>query len=334
MKILAALSSRSALLGLVVGLPVSSFFLWLAVRNADFGKVGSVLAESDVGLVAAAVAAVSVMFAAQAVRWRLIVQTTGVSYARFGEMVVSGVAVNNILPGRVGDALRARWLQVAGRISGGRALANVFLDRGFDVLALVLFLLLSLPFVAGAEWLRPMAVGGVLLLTALGLARVAARAYTSHRGRERRNHRSFLRRVARDALEGLADPLGRLRAIALAGLSLGAWAMWALSAWFVAQAVGIELSLVEAIFVTAVINLGSAIPSSPGFIGTHQWLAVSALAVFAVGTDEALAFAILMHAVWYVPTTLVGGAMLLGRSVGAIGHPAVRSVTLAKSAEA
>ena len=71
----------------------------------------------------------------------------------------------------------------------------------------------------------------------------------------------------------------------------------------------------EAIFVTAVINLGVAIPSSPGFIGTYQWLGVSALALFDVGANEALAFSILMHAVWYVPTLLVGGALLLRRGL-------------------
>ena len=68
--------------------------------------------------------------------------------------------------------------------------------------------------------------------------------------------------------------------------------MWAVSAWLVARSLGIELSLVEAVFVTAVINLGVAIPSSPGFIGTYQWLGVSALALFGVPTEEALAFSI------------------------------------------
>jgi uncharacterized membrane protein YbhN (UPF0104 family) len=67
-----------------------------------------------------------------------------------------------------------------------------------------------------------------------------------------------------------------------------------------------------------VINLGVAIPSSPGFIGTYQWLGVSALALFDVPTEEALAFSILMQAVWYVPTLLVGGTLLVVRAVGAM----------------
>ena len=101
----------------------------------------------------------------------------------------------------------------------------------------------------------------------------------------------------------------------LAGLSLVTWAMWGMAASFVARAVGVELSVVEAIFLTAVINLGVAIPSSPGFIGTYQWLGVTALAHFDVGPVQALAFAILMHAVWYVPTTVVGGALLVRRGL-------------------
>ena len=317
------LRSRAALIGLVVGLPLSAVLLWLALRDADLDEVRSVLGGAKVGFVLLALAAVAGVYTGQALRWRAIARTPTVPRARFAEMVVSSVAVNNVLPGRVGDLLRARWLQVAARIPGGRALATVFVDRAFDVLALVVFLAVSLPFVSSAEWLRRIAVGGVVLLMALGLVLLAARAYTRSRTRERRGHRSLLRRIARDTLEGLADPIGRTRAVALAGISFVTWALWGLAAWFAAQALGMELSPVEAIFITAVINLGVAIPSSPGFIGTYQWLGVSALALFDVGTEQALAFAILMHAVWYVPTTVVGGALLLLRTVGTVGHTRV-----------
>ena len=45
----------------------------------------------------------------QATRWRRIADTR-LGQRRFVEMVVAGVAVNNVLPGRVGDLLRARWV--------------------------------------------------------------------------------------------------------------------------------------------------------------------------------------------------------------------------------
>jgi uncharacterized membrane protein YbhN (UPF0104 family) len=85
--------------------------------------------------------------------------------------------------------------------------------------------------------------------------------------------------------------------------------------------VGIELDLVDALFVAAVMNLGVAIPSSPGFVGTYQWLGVASLGLLGVADDEALAFAILLHASWYLPTTLLGGLALAVRAVRARSAP-------------
>ncbi len=59
------------------------------------------------------------------------------------------------------------------------------------------------------------------------------------------------------------------------------------------------------------INLGVVIPSSPGFIGTYQWLAVSALGVVGVDGEVAIAFSLLMQAIWFVPTTIVGGVIAI-----------------------
>jgi glycosyltransferase 2 family protein len=311
--------SRPVLVGLVVGIPLSAAFLWLALRGADPAVVRATLAEADLALMALAVAAVGAFYMGQALRWRRVARApAAVPRARFLEMVLSSVAVNIVLPGRVGELLRIRWLQVAAHWRLGRSVATVFVDRAFDVLALVIFLAISLPSVASAEWLRWITASGLLLLLAIGLVLVAARVYTGRRARERRLDRSWFRRIARDTLEGLAEPIGRVRAVVLVGMSLGTWTMWAIAAMLVARAVGVELSISEAVFVTAVLNLGVAIPSAPGFIGTFQWLGVAALGVIGVGTDQALAFAILMHAVWYVPTLLVGGALLLRRGLGTV----------------
>jgi hypothetical protein len=40
---------------------------------------------------------------------------------------------------------------------------------------------------------------------------------------------------------------------------------------------------------------------------------ISTLALYGVGHDEALAFAVVFQACWYIPTTLVGGALLVLR---------------------
>jgi uncharacterized protein (TIRG00374 family) len=300
------------LIALGLGLPVSAVLLWLAVRNTDPAAVRRALEDARIAPVALALLAIAAVYWIQAVRWRSIASAAGVRRARFLEMVVSGVACNNVLPGRLGDLLRARWLGQEAKMPAGRALGTVVLDRGSDVVALFTLLVLGLLAVASSDWLLRIAVVTVVGLALLAALLVFARQYTRRRERERHG-RGLIRRVARDAAELLAEPLGRRRPALWLGLSLAAWTCWAVAAILVARSVGIDLNLLEAYFVAAVMNLGVAIPSSPGFVGTYQWLGVSSLGLIDVGVDEALAFTIILHASWYVPTTLLGGLALVIR---------------------
>ncbi len=77
------------------------------------------------------------------------------------------------------------------------------------------------------------------------------------------------------------------------------------------------------VFVTSALALGVAIPSSPGYIGTYQWIGVAALGLLDVPVEQALAFSILMQATWYVPTTLAGGAVIgcVRSAAGPCGSP-------------
>jgi uncharacterized protein (TIRG00374 family) len=304
---------RRALLTLVVGVPVSAALLWLAVRDADLGTVWDTLRRASLADVAFAVGAIAVVYALQAARWKRIANTPSVPLGRFLELVVTGVACNNVLPARLGDLLRARWLAREAHISAGRGLAGVVLDRACDVAALLVLLLVGLAAVASADWLVTIALGAAALLVVVGAGLFLARVYIGRRARERRE-RGLLRRVARDAIEGLAEPIGRRRLASCLVLSLAAWIVWAGAAELVAHALDVDLGLLDAVFVAAVVNLGVAIPSSPGFVGTYEWLGVASLRLLDVNADDALAFSILLHAAWYVPTTVVGGTALAVRA--------------------
>ena len=296
----------------LVGVPIGLFFLWLAFRNADLDAVWDSLREADAGLVALAVGAFGLVYALQSVRWRRIAATPGVTRARFYEMTVSGIAVNNVLPGRIGDFLRARWLGLAARMPAGKAFGTVILDRACDLVVLVGLLIVGIAAVASSEWLVELAAAGAVVLLGLAGFLLFSRAYIERRHRDRRE-RGLVRRLVRDTVEQLAEPLGRRHLLVWLALSLAAWTMWAVAALVVARSLDIELSLAEALFVTAVLNLGSAVPSSPGYVGTYEWLGVASLGLLGIDNEPALAFTILLHAAWYAPTTLFGAVALGAR---------------------
>jgi uncharacterized protein (TIRG00374 family) len=317
-----ALRRRSVVLGLAIGVPISVVFGWLALSEADLDRVRASLADATIAPLLGAVALMGLIYILQAERWRRIAERPPQDRVRLLGFVVTAVACNNVLPGRVGDLFRARWLSVLARIPGGRALSTVVVDRSFDVLTLVALLLLSLPFVADETWLDRIVVGGLALIAVLFLVFASARIYVRQRPRERRTSRGLVRRVVRDTVEGLAVRMGPRRVGVAALLSVGAWSSWAVGAVLVGRSVGIDVTLLEALFVTGVMNLGVAILASPGYVGTYQWLAVASLGLFDVPREEALAFAILMQAVWYVPTTAAGAVML---GVGGVRRVRARS---------
>jgi glycosyltransferase 2 family protein len=302
-------SGRLRTAAALLGIPIGLVFLWLAVRNADADAVWDTLRDADMGLVALAIGAFGVVYLLQAVRWRQIAATPTVSVPRFYEMTVTGIAVNNVLPGRIGDFLRARWLGREARMPYGTAFGTVILDRAFDVVVLVGLLIVGISAVASSAWLWQLAAAGSVLVLGIAGVLLFSRVYIGKRERDR-HERGLVRRLVRDTVERLAEPFGRRLIVIWLGLSTLAWSMWAVAAYLVARSLGIELSLTEALFVTAVVNLGSAVPSSPGFVGTYEWLGVAALGLLDVDHESALAFTILTHAAWYVPTTLFGAVAL------------------------
>lgn len=301
--------SARAWAGLVVGLVVSGVFLWLAVRNADLRVVLDELGDARLVPVLAAVVVLFAGYALQAARWRRIADTPSLAWRRFYGMVLGGLACNNVLPVRIGELLRARWLSTDAPMPGGRALATVALDRACDVVTLAIFLAVGLNVVASPGWLVRMAVGAAVLVVLIAAALVFARQYARRRARARRA-RGRVRRIVRDTIETLAEPIGRRNAATWMALSIGTWSLGTVAVVLVARSVGIDLTPLEAVFVSAALALGVAIPSSPGYIGTYQWIGVASLGLLDVPVNEALAFTILMQATWYVPTTVAGGAMV------------------------
>ena len=176
----------------------------------------------------------------QAMRWRRIANVSQPSLRRFYEMVICGLACNNVLPVRIGELLRAGWLSRDAPMSGGRALGTVALDRVCDVVTLAVLLVIGIQAVPTPDWLKRIVIGALLVLVLLAAALVFARWYTRTRERDRRT-RSRVRRIIRDTIDMLGEPVGRRRAAVWLGLSAVAWTLGTIAVFLVGRSVGIDL---------------------------------------------------------------------------------------------
>jgi len=326
---------RATIVGLVIGVPVSTVLLALAVRGLNTDDVANALRAASLRPLVAAFVAMMTVYVVQALRWRYIARHFGHLRRRSAlTYVVGGVAISNVVRGRPGDLVRAHWLGRALAIRRAHALSTVIVDRSGDVLALITMLVLTYQFVPHPAWMRNLAIAavgfGIIVAAGLyGCRWYVDRRLRSGRGLPERMRAVWAVRQLALVVRGTARTVSARDVLVIWIASLAAWSVWGLAAFLTADSLSLHLTLVQTVFITSVINLGVSIPSSPGFIGTYQWLGVATLGLFSVDHNDAFAFSLLLHALWLVPTTAAGVALAVYArrprrrwSSGMVGEPA------------
>lgn len=295
---------------MAIGVPISAAFLVLAVRGTDVEAAWRIVRDARMAWLLLAVTGLAVFLVAGGARWSVLLRSVRRTSVPVGTAaVVAAAALSNSIPGRPGDVARVWWATKTSRKPGGQVASTVVLDRVSDVIVLTGALAVAASQSPPRRGLSAILVGATVLSAVLiGLVAVSFAYVHSMRGRSRASGdiaRSRIRGILSTFLRGLADLTVR-RAILALVLTLVAWSGFALTAWATGRAIGIELSLLTVIMLTAVINLGIAIPSSPGFVGTYQWLAIATLEPYGFDRTTAFAYSVLLHATTLIPPTLIG----------------------------
>ncbi len=80
-----------------------------------------------------------------------------------------------------------------------------------------------------------------------------------------------------------------------------------LGAIIVARALNLPpLNLMQALLLLMALGLSSAVPSTPGYIGVYQFVAVTLLPLFSFSQSQALTYVIVMQGLGYVVVILWG----------------------------
>jgi uncharacterized membrane protein YbhN (UPF0104 family) len=107
-------------------------------------------------------------------------------------------------------------------------------------------------------------------------------------------------------LEVIASPR---QMIVLGFLTSCVWLCEAFAVLGLASALGLRLGVLSAVVTSSVLALGMMIPSAPGYVGTYEFFAVSALQMFAIAPEQGLALTLVMHGWVYGMIIIVGIAV-------------------------
>jgi len=301
---------------LIIGLLVSTVLLWYTLRDLHLGEVWTVLQEANYWWLIPGVAVYFVSVWFRAWRWGFLLRKSKrVSVNRLFPVVVIGYMGNDILPFRLGEVLRAYVLWRKEGINVGTTLTTAVLERLFDGLTMILFVLFGLLFVPMSAFLsRLVTIASVAFCGALvvflflaarpDLLRRIAHGLIGHLVPGR------LRPPLLGFVEGMVVGLASLRSgrdvLVLFGVTLWVWVLETLKYWLVSFAfVDLYLPYVGILLMGGAVNLLTALPSLPGYIGTFE-VGIKILEGIGAPSAPAGSYILVLHAILLLPVTLLG----------------------------
>lgn len=310
----ASSAPRRALWSWILPSALAAVLLYYSLRGVDWGTVWSTIVGARWRWIAMAALTTCASSLLRALRWRVLLNAAG----RFDVLTVfwatmAGYLGNAFLPARAGELVRTFIISSRSTLTRTYVLTTALSERMMDAIALVLWSGVVLMGVHPKPvWLdqlsRTLAVGagaGVLAVIVLphtgGLCDAVIRRLPLPAG-----IRSHLTHFAGQILLGLKVFHDVKRFLAFSGFTVVIWCLDATGAMLAARGLDLDVGFAVAALLICGMGLGSALPSTPGYVGIYQFVAVSVLTPFGVSRDGALALVLVLQAIGYVVVTAFG----------------------------
>jgi uncharacterized protein (TIRG00374 family) len=305
--------STSTLKKMLPGVVISIAALVILLLLVDLEAVKEAIQLADYRYLFPTVILFFITVGARSLGWRTILQEK-ISFKKAFFTENEGYLLNNVLPFRLGEIGRAFLLSRTTPLSFWEVLSTVMVERIFDVGLMAGFLLLTLPFVIGAEWaLQAALIAGGLVIAGFAILYVIARNKAGTVNLYNRLTKPWprLTEFGQGKLDSFLDGLAALQSLSRFGRVF----FWLLVTWVanilwyytLLRAFVPEAQLLWATFAVGVVSLGVAAPSTPSYIGVYEAIQVSALAIFGIETSTAFAYAVVAHTIYFVFTAIAGG---------------------------
>ncbi len=297
----------------LIGLIVTIVLFWLLFRQIDLVLFVRYLADSNLLYVAAGMALYLSSFIIRGLRWRaLLGHLKKISLVESIRLVAAGYAVNNVLPGRIGEFTRAYLAGSRNGISRTAAFASIFVERIFDGLTVFLILAVLLFTYPFPGWVRNLAELAGLIFVSLFVFVL----FSSFSDLPVRIVRAVSGRVPKwlampfDLLEKFLHGTRAIESLSqLATVLFLSFVVWSIEIGvyvLIVKAFGLHIPWIAYLLMLVTVNMGMLIPSTPGGLGVFQFAVVKSLEIFAIVTTLGMAVSLVLHMAQIVPVTIIG----------------------------
>ena len=344
------MSSRlRAALVLALTLGLLAFFF----KGVDPQAVWAEARHADPLRLVTAILVVLVTYVLRAFRWQYLLAPIGPTrFTTAFQTTVIGFAASFLLPARAGEVLRPYLLAKREHLPATAAFATIILERLLDLTTVLLLFGVFVIAVEPASLSGDPALyarvktGGLLAAAAsvFGLAVLFALAGHPERlGRLalkiQRVLPAKLAHVVAAFVESFAQGLAVMRQprrlLGSLVLSFPLWLSIAAGIWLTSRAFHMTFSYVGSFLVMTLLVVGVAMPTPGQVGGFHAAYRVAVVTFFGVPETTAVGAAIVLHAVSFLPVTLLGLVFMAqqGLSLGRIREMATQQESATASAQ-
>lgn len=307
-----------------LGIAISALFLFLALRGLDLPHIWQVVRNADFLWLLPAVLIYFVDVLVRSIRWRMLMQPVSQIPLSFAfPLTAIGYFGNNIFPARAGELLRPVLMKRRYHIPISTSLATVLVERVFDGVVILGFIVLNLSAFSGTSAstsyissIHSLAFWATIIFLGILIIFILAALFPSQAEktllkvigavlpmRWRKPAADIIRRFL-GGLKLFRSPRWSLLVLAA---SIVAWLLETLTYWLVMRAFPFSASPNALMLMNGVANLATTIPSAPGYIGTFDAPSIALLTALGVKAELAAGYTLVLHATLWLPITLVGG---------------------------
>jgi glycosyltransferase 2 family protein len=305
-----------------LGLVISAVFLYLAFREIDYSELWVTLAKTRWWWLLPGLGIYFTGVLARTWRWQYLLKPLKtVSIHNLFPIINIGYMGNNVFPLRMGEVLRSVVLKRRENVSISGSLATIVVERIFDAVVVVGFVLLNLGQIAGlpgagslaqlgslAGWAVVIFLVGLAVFILIAMFPKPAMGFI-HSIIDRilpERWRKPLINIADRFLEGLMSLRAPKDALMIFFTSILIWTLETGLYWCVDQALGLGLNFGHLMLLNGVVNLVLLVPAAPGGLGTFDAAGRAVLEAFAVPAEPALGYTLVLRIALWVPITVVG----------------------------
>lgn len=294
---------------IVGGVAISAACLYVVLQVVNLGQTSEILARANWSFAILALAATWADIAVRTVRWQvLLAPLQDVALSRVLAYMLVGYLANNVLPARAGELVRSHYVGDRENVSRASVVGTIVIERLLDVVGLVAISSLAWWLTGASTALTPLLLTGAIA-SAVGVGLVLGLPLLSRTSVIRRmTARGHLgaRRIGTRLLEGVRVAVQPRVAVVAVPLTMLAWLATAVAFFAAAAMVDVSLSPPAILLLAAGVNLATAIPSAPGYIGTFEFAGVVIGGTLGLAPESAFAVALIVH-VTVLTSTMVGG---------------------------